>query len=194
MSTGVRFRPEIVPTLRDVFTHLFRNGVDHGIESASERLDGGKPAAGEIVITARPTEDGCEILVRDDGRGLAIGKLRRLAARDGIPVENDEQVAELVFRAGVSTAEMLTDTSGRGVGMDAVRRFIREQGGEVQLEMTDEGNSEYTPFITRITLPRKHTATVSYTANSANSNGVDTVGPYCSLRPSRPAGSRVTVG
>jgi chemotaxis protein histidine kinase CheA len=155
-SVGVRFRPEIVSVLRDVFMHVLRNALDHGLEPAAERLAAGKPEQGEIVFVARPCEQGAEIVVHDDGRGLAVDKLRELAARAGRPRPSEQELAELPFCAGLSTADVANDISGRGVGMDAVRRLLEERGGSIELELGPDGGGTHRPFTLRITLPRRH--------------------------------------
>jgi histidine kinase len=151
-SAQVRFRQEIVSVLRDVFVHLLRNALDHGIEVPAERRARNKPEAGDISFTARVSSAGCELRVRDDGRGLPIAKLRVIAEQEGLQDASDAQIAQIVFRSGVSTAESVSETSGRGVGMDAIRRFIAERGGDVHLELAQEGES-YRPFTTCIVLP-----------------------------------------
>ncbi len=154
-SEGVRFRSELLPPLRDTLVHLFRNAIDHGIEPVAERKSSGKPDAGAIAIHARACTEGCEILISDDGRGLAVDALRAVAAEQALPLESDAQLAELVFVPGLSTVKAVSYTSGRGVGMDAVRRFIADLGGKVQLMFASESPDPYRPFTTRIVLPHE---------------------------------------
>jgi two-component system chemotaxis sensor kinase CheA len=129
----------LVERLEDPLLHLVRNAVDHGVESPNERAAAGKPRAGRVVLSA--TQSGGQIVVsiRDDGRGLDAEKLKRKALEKGLltPEEADaldtEQCHELIFRAGFSTAEQVSDVSGRGVGMDVVREAITRLKGDVRI-------------------------------------------------------------
>jgi chemotaxis protein histidine kinase CheA len=158
---GILVRRDFSPILRNIFMHLFRNTMDHGLESAQERLAAGKPARGRINLDVNliQTEDdeGLVFDFYDDGRGLAIDKIKAKAIKDGrlnegVAIE-DEAVAEMIFLSGVSTAEALSDVSGRGVGMDAVRNFLHKHYGDVQIEFTGPFNQGYRPFRLHITLP-----------------------------------------
>lgn len=154
-AAEMRFRPEVVSVLRDVFVHLLRNALSHGIESPHERQARGKPVAGDVMFSARLSDEGCEIRVQDDGRGLPMEKLRAVAVREGLTVASEQQIAELAFLPGISTAESVTEISGRGVGMDAIRRFVSERGGDVRLELLPGGDAQHRPFATRVLLPRR---------------------------------------
>jgi two-component system chemotaxis sensor kinase CheA len=127
----------VVDALGDPLVHLVRNSLDHGLESPAEREAAGKPATGTLEIGARHVGGNVVITVRDDGRGVDPARIARKAADRGlIPAEAVASVdmaraVELLFEAGFSTAEMTSDISGRGVGMDAVRAAIRRLGGEV---------------------------------------------------------------
>jgi chemotaxis protein histidine kinase CheA/CheY-like chemotaxis protein len=129
----------LVERLEDPLLHLVRNAVDHGVESPDERAAAGKPRAGRVVLSA--TQSGGQIVVsiRDDGRGLDAHKLKRKALEKGLltPDEADaldtEQCYELIFRAGFSTAEQVSDVSGRGVGMDVVREAIARLKGDIRI-------------------------------------------------------------
>ena len=128
----------VIEQISDPLVHLVRNCVDHGIEPPRERLSAGKVETGEIVIQAR--HEGGEVLIqiRDDGRGLDRVKILRKAAErhlvrgDGASMP-DEDVFKIVFEPGFSTAEKVTDVSGRGVGMDVVRRNLEALGGRVEI-------------------------------------------------------------
>lgn len=158
---GILVKRDFSPILRNIFMHLFRNTMDHGLESAQERLAAGKPARGRINLDVNliQTEDdeGLVFDFYDDGRGLAIDKIKAKAIKDGRLNEGeaieDEAVAEMIFLSGVSTAEALSDVSGRGVGMDAVRNFLHKHYGDVQIEFTGPFNHGYRPFRLHITLP-----------------------------------------
>jgi two-component system, chemotaxis family, sensor kinase CheA len=144
--------------LRNVFTHLLRNCVDHGIEPAAERVAQGKPAAGVIELEVGVDHHALEITVSDDGRGLALAKIRRQAIERGWLAEgeqaSDEAIAELIFRPGFSTAQTVSEVSGRGVGMDAVRDFVSREQGRIELRFTDDrAGAEYRRFQTIVYLP-----------------------------------------
>jgi two-component system chemotaxis sensor kinase CheA len=129
----------VVEALGDPLVHLIRNALDHGLEPPEERAAAGKPKAGTLEISARHAGGNVVIEVRDDGRGIDPAKVGRRAVERGL-VTADVAAAldakgatELLFAPGFSTAEVTSDISGRGVGMDAVRTMIRELGGEVTL-------------------------------------------------------------
>ena len=125
----------VVELLRDPLTHLVRNAVAHGIEPAKERLARGKAACGVVMLHARH-ESGCVVLdVCDDGRGFDRDRIAEQARRRGIPVPAaDADLLKLVFESGFSTAESITDLSGRGVGLDVVRHNIEALRGTVAIE------------------------------------------------------------
>ena len=130
----------ILDRLADPLVHLVRNAVDHGLEPAEARRAQGKPGAGRIVIEARRERDHVRISVADDGRGLDLDSVRRRAVEAGV-IHADlaadlppAEIAALVFRPGVSTAANVSEVSGRGVGMDAVKATIEGLGGRVELD------------------------------------------------------------
>ena len=127
----------VIEKLADPLTHLVRNSLDHGIELPAQRLAAGKPEKG--VITLRAFHQGGNIMVEvsDDGAGLDRAKLLAKARERGLQASDamsDQEVFQLIFEAGFSTAETVTDVSGRGVGMDVVRRNVREMGGHVEID------------------------------------------------------------
>jgi two-component system chemotaxis sensor kinase CheA len=127
----------LIERIADPLVHLVRNSIDHGLEMPQARLDAGKDATGTITLAASHQGGHIVIEVSDDGRGFNRDRILAKALEKGLPVpENptDAQVWDLIFQAGFSTAEAITDLSGRGVGMDVVRRNIQGMGGEVQLE------------------------------------------------------------
>ncbi|TWB43792.1 chemotaxis protein CheA [Nitrospirillum pindoramense] len=132
----------IVEGLFEPLTHLLRNAVDHGVEPAAERVAAGKPERARIGLTVGREGDRMVIEVTDDGRGMDPDRIRRTAAARGVvPAATlaelpDDQVLDLVFRPGFSTAEAVTVLSGRGVGMDAVRAAVGRLGGGVGLRST----------------------------------------------------------
>jgi len=129
----------ILEGLFEPLTHLLRNAVDHGAESAEDRLAKGKPARNAIRLTARQAEGRLLLTIEDDGRGMDPDTIRAAAARrglldaDALAALSDDQVIELVFAPGFSTAEEVSALSGRGVGMDAVRTAVHRLGGRIAL-------------------------------------------------------------
>jgi two-component system, chemotaxis family, sensor kinase CheA len=122
----------LIEKITDPLTHLVRNSIDHGIESPAEREAAGKPRAGSIFLSASQKGGSIVIEVRDDGRGLSRQRILAHAAERGMRVDpnaGDDEVWQLIFEAGFTTAEAVTDVSGRGVGMDVVRRNIQVLGG-----------------------------------------------------------------
>jgi two-component system chemotaxis sensor kinase CheA len=132
----------LVDGLFEPLLHLVRNALDHGVEPRDARRAAGKPAATALRISARPVGDEVAIEVADDGRGLDLQKVRRVAAERGLLEEaalaalSDAEAAELIFRPGFSTASAVTDLSGRGVGLDAVRAAVASLGGRVEVAST----------------------------------------------------------
>jgi two-component system chemotaxis sensor kinase CheA len=159
-DNGYRLRREAGSALKNVFMHLLRNSVDHGLETADVRSAQGKPAVGAIDIEVSIEEGALQITLRDDGRGLALKRIRGMAIEKGwIEADqhlSDEEIAELIFRPGFSTADNVTEVSGRGVGMDAVRDFLRREHGSIALRFTDDHEgADFRPFQTIVNLPEK---------------------------------------
>jgi two-component system chemotaxis sensor kinase CheA len=130
----------LIEKITDPLTHLVRNSVDHGIEMPEDRLAKGKTAQGTITLSAAHQGGSIVIEVRDDGRGLNREKILAKAREKGIPVSDnmpDQEVWQLIFAPGFSTAEVVTDVSGRGVGMDVVKKNITSLGGTVELDSAD---------------------------------------------------------
>ncbi|QHM73215.1 chemotaxis protein CheA [Mixta intestinalis] len=126
----------LIERIIDPLTHLVRNSLDHGIECADERIAKGKSAIGNLTLSAEHQGGNIVIEVSDDGAGLNREKILARAQAQGLNVNenmSDEDVWMLIFAPGFSTAEKVTDVSGRGVGMDVVRRNIQEMGGHVEI-------------------------------------------------------------
>ncbi|MEB6538739.1 chemotaxis protein CheA [Serratia plymuthica] len=126
----------LIERIIDPLTHLVRNSLDHGIEDPATRVAAGKSAVGNLVLSAEHQGGNICIEVTDDGAGLNRAKILAKAASQGLPVSDsmsDEEVGMLIFAPGFSTAEQVTDVSGRGVGMDVVKRNIQEMGGHVEI-------------------------------------------------------------
>jgi two-component system chemotaxis sensor kinase CheA len=127
----------MIEKLVDPLTHLVRNSIDHGIETAQERLAQGKPEMGTVILRAEQRGGSIEISITDDGAGLNRHGILAKAAENGLTVDpniSDAKVWELIFEAGFSTAAAVTDVSGRGVGMDVVRRNLEAIGGRIEIE------------------------------------------------------------
>jgi two-component system chemotaxis sensor kinase CheA len=157
-DNGYRLRAQAGGTLSNVFVHLLRNSIDHGIESAEARSAQGKSAAGTIVIEVGVDSNALQITLSDDGRGLALERIRGIAIERGWigadEVLSDEAIADFIFRPGFSTAETVTEVSGRGVGMDAVRDFLRRENGSIELRFTDDHKgASFRQFQTIVSLP-----------------------------------------
>jgi len=130
----------LVEKITDPLTHLVRNSCDHGIELPEERLARGKPANGTITLAASHQGGSILIEVRDDGRGLNRDKLLKKARERGIDAPDsmsDADVWNLIFAPGFSTADVVTDVSGRGVGMDVVKKNIAALNGSVEIDSAE---------------------------------------------------------
>lgn len=127
----------LIEKLADPLTHLVRNSLDHGIEPAEARIAAGKSRQGTLTLRAFQQGGNIYVQVSDDGAGLNRERILNKARERGMAVSDtmtDDEIYQLIFEAGFSTAEMVTDVSGRGVGMDVVRRNIREMGGSVEIQ------------------------------------------------------------
>ncbi|MGF6730973.1 two-component system chemotaxis sensor kinase CheA [Paraburkholderia youngii] len=141
----------LIERIIDPLTHLVRNSLDHGIETVEARRAAGKDSTGQLVLSAAHHGGNIVIEVSDDGAGLRRDKILAKAVKQGMQVSEtmtDEEVWNLIFLPGFSTAEQVTDVSGRGVGMDVVKRNIQSMGGHV--EITSHAGKGST---TRIVLP-----------------------------------------
>ena len=130
----------LVEKITDPLTHLVRNSCDHGIESPHERRANGKSETGTLTLAASHQGGSIVIEVRDDGRGLSRSKLLAKARQRGIDAPDtltDTEVWSLIFAPGFSTAEVVTEVSGRGVGMDVVKKNITALGGTVEIESSE---------------------------------------------------------
>ncbi|MGE5589057.1 MAG: chemotaxis protein CheW [Bacillota bacterium] len=144
----------VIEEISDPLMHLLRNSVDHGIEPPEDRVRAGKPARGQIVLEASHEENSIVITVRDDGRGIDPEKIRAKAIEKGFLAEDaarrltEHEVTELIFAPGFSTAEKVTDISGRGVGMDVVHKNIEKLNGHIEIDTTLGKGTEF-----RVKLP-----------------------------------------
>lgn len=149
----------ILEGLGSPLVHIIRNAVDHGIESADERTRSGKPLQASVRMKASTRKDRVVIEISDDGRGMDRARLRAKAIAGGLPPEkveamSDREVLKLVCLPGLSTAEKVTSTSGRGVGMDVVKDAIEGFGGSLEIESEEKRGTKIT-----LELPRTSSIT-----------------------------------
>ncbi|MBL4837209.1 MAG: chemotaxis protein CheA, partial [Kordiimonadaceae bacterium] len=142
----------VIEELADPLTHMIRNSLDHGLEPPEERLKAGKPEEGEIRLSAEHRGGRIIIQIVDDGRGINREKVYSLAKEKGVIAQDavltDDEIDNLIFAPGFSTADEVTDLSGRGVGMDVVRRNIQSLGGRVSVHSNPGKGTTF-----RLTLP-----------------------------------------
>ncbi|WP_018690471.1 chemotaxis protein CheA [Ahrensia kielensis] len=138
----------VIEGLSDPLTHMIRNSVDHGIESAEKRIAAGKPEVGEIRLSASHSSGSIVIEIRDDGAGINRPKVLEIARKKGIVSQDaklsDDEIDNLIFAPGFSTSDEITDVSGRGVGMDVVRQSIQGLGGRVLISSEPGKGSHFT--------------------------------------------------
>ena len=155
----VGFNTQFAEALKSCFMHIVRNSLDHGIEMPADRLHMNKPERGTMHFACDPHGDRMELRIGDDGRGLALHRLYEKGLASGLfkPGERParEAVAEIIFRSGLTTSDHVTQVSGRGVGMDAVRTFLKEQGATIRVALKDSaGELGFAPFEFVIDIPR----------------------------------------
>ncbi|MEG1769160.1 MAG: ATP-binding protein, partial [Comamonas sp.] len=162
---GVGIRSAAAAALQDTFMHLLRNALDHGLETPLARIAKGKPAAGQIRIDVVSDARGLHITTSDDGRGLDLNAIRAKALEkqlvDADAVVSQAEIAQYIFLPGFSTAQQVTDISGRGVGMDAVRSLVQSQGGHIDIQLLGREGDPVRGFQTVLTLPAA--LAISYT-------------------------------
>ena len=144
----------LIERIIDPLTHLVRNSLDHGIETVDKRVAAGKDAVGQLVLSAAHHGGNIVIEVSDDGGGLNRERILAKAAKQGMQVSDnisDDEVWQLIFAPGFSTAETVTDVSGRGVGMDVVKRNIQSMGGHVEIS-SQAGRGTTTRIVLPLTL------------------------------------------
>jgi two-component system chemotaxis sensor kinase CheA len=147
---GTELDRTILQRLSDPLGHLVRNAIDHGIESPAARVEAGKPAEGSLRLHAMQIGSEVVIAVTDDGRGIDVQAVRARAARGGLDVAgmSDQRALELVFRSGVSTAQSVSEVSGRGVGLDVVREGVEMVRGRIEVSSEPGIGTEF-----RISVP-----------------------------------------
>ncbi len=152
------FNPQFAETLKSCLMHILRNALDHGIELPDERTRANKPPQGMVRFACTRRDDHLELHISDDGRGLALHKLYEKGLANGVfrPDENPtpDAIADTIFQSGVSTADVVTHVSGRGVGMEAVRTFLHTQGASIRVALREAGSAlGFTPFAFIIDMP-----------------------------------------
>lgn len=162
-DNGYVIRNQASSLLKNVFMHLIRNAMDHGLEAPVVRAAQGKLPTGVINLEVQVAARMLQIRLGDDGRGLALARIRQLAVARGLLansdqfVASDEAVAALIFQPGFSTAEKVTDISGRGVGMDAVQDFVRREHGKIEIQFIDSAvGADFRQFQTVVYLPEDY--------------------------------------
>lgn len=138
----------VMEKISDPMVHLIRNSLDHGLETPEQRLAAGKDETGSVTLNAYHQGGNIVIEIIDDGRGLNTAKIKEKALANGLIDESeeltDDEINELIFRPGFSTADAVSDLSGRGVGMDVVKRNINELNGTVEVASTPNVGSTFT--------------------------------------------------
>jgi two-component system chemotaxis sensor kinase CheA len=140
----------VLEQIKDPLIHLLRNAVDHGLEKPAEREKAGKPVEGHIILSASQQGNRIVITVSDDGRGLNLEAIRGTAIRKGLlrmgeaEKLSETEVAHLIFNSGLSTSRIITDISGRGVGMDVVRQNVEELHGTLEVDFKPNQGTTFT--------------------------------------------------
>ena len=167
-DSNVRIKSSAHELLNNVFAHILRNSVDHGIESPEDREKQGKPGPGRIDVFTSLRGDNLRIHVKDDGKGVNIDRLYQKGLEMGVWKTGETPataaIAELIFASGTSTKDEVSAISGRGVGMDAVKQFLRNAGGDIELNLLDdkEPNNAFVAFETIISLPPSTFTVIKY--------------------------------
>lgn len=145
---GTEIDKTVVEQLSDPLTHLIRNSLDHGLETVADRLKAGKPRCGDIRLNAEHRSGRILIEVSDDGRGINRRKVRAKAEERGLvepgAAMTDDEIDNLIFAPSLSTAESVSNISGRGVGMDVVKRNIHSLGGRISVDSKEGAGTKFT--------------------------------------------------
>ncbi len=134
---------QVLELIKDPLTHMVRNSADHGLENPEQRAEAGKPETGTITLNAFHEGGHIIIQIKDDGRGLNMSRIHEKILENGLATDtelealSETQIQQYIFKAGFSTAEVITNVSGRGVGMDVVRTNIERIGGTIELKSTE---------------------------------------------------------
>lgn len=155
---GYALNNQIGGLLKNVFMHLIRNAMDHGLEMPDVRSAKGKPEAGTISLQMSVAKGMLQLVLSDDGRGLALDVIRKIAVEKGFSGADEKitdlDAAHMILRPGFSTAEKITDVSGRGVGMDAALAFIARENGNIEIAFDDDAvGADFRQFRIIVSLP-----------------------------------------
>ena len=147
VGEDIEIDKRLIETLDGPLTHMVRNSVDHGVETPDVRQTSGKPAEGTVRVTVTETPDDVTLTISDDGKGLDIEAINTKAVNLGLLKPDQQltqdQIVDMIFTSGVSTAEKVTEVSGRGVGMDVVKRSITDANGKITIETEPEKGTEF---------------------------------------------------
>jgi chemotaxis protein histidine kinase CheA len=151
VNGDIAFNSQFAEALKSCLMHIVRNSLDHGIEAPADRVRARKPEQGTLRFSCERHAEGVELHISDDGRGLALHKLYEKGVASGLfgahAQPTRDAVADIIFRSGLSTSEAVTQVSGRGVGMDAVRTFLKEQGATIRVALQETGEKlGFAPF------------------------------------------------
>ena len=145
---GTEVDKTVIERLSDPITHMIRNAIDHGLEKPDDRVAAGKPAEGTVRLSAQHRSGRIVIMVSDDGKGINRTRVREIAVNKGLidpqAQLTDEEIDHLIFLPGFSTADTISDVSGRGVGMDVVKRSIQALGGRITIASRPGEGSTFT--------------------------------------------------
>ena len=151
IGSDVELDKRVLEQVKDPLIHLLRNAIDHGIESPAQRAAAGKPPTGTVTLEARQVGKDVSISVSDDGAGLNTSAIRKVALRRNTPnakTMTDAELVDLIYNPGFSTSPIITDLSGRGVGLDVVRRNVEVLNGRINIDWKPGAGSSFT-----LTLP-----------------------------------------
>ncbi|WP_141733386.1 ATP-binding protein [Oligoflexus tunisiensis] len=154
---GFQLQPEGAELIHHAFLHLLRNALDHGIENPADRQKAQKPLEGHIWCILKDAHEGLEIHVQDDGRGLNLTAIEQKARVNGLIAAHEvmppQKIAEFIFHPGFSTRDAVTEISGRGVGLDAVRAMLEQAGGGIRIVLEDVTKPDSVAFRFILRLP-----------------------------------------
>jgi|GEM_PF-3642998 len=162
-DNGILLKEDVSNLLKNICMHLYRNSMDHGLESGKDRVAAGKNPVGMISLEMSLLDSGLQLQYFDDGQGLNLDAIRQKAIKNNLIAVNqkltEQEIANLIFCSGLSTAQKTTEVSGRGVGMDAIKKFIEKESGDICIELRDvQDNKEgFQAFGVTINLPADYT-------------------------------------
>jgi two-component system, chemotaxis family, sensor kinase CheA len=145
-GVDVELDKRVLEQIKDPIIHLLRNAIDHGIETPQKRIANGKPSQGTITLSAEQLGKDVAISISDDGNGIDVDAIRQSALRRNVPgaaTMSDNELVELIYNSGFSTSPIITDVSGRGVGLDVVRRNVETLRGRIHVEWTPSKGARF---------------------------------------------------